>query len=96
MKNLWIIAAIFLLLLSNPHNAAAFSTDHRDNQNSDGSPKFMDPDEQRPEFMITTPDNTEATGRALSFGAVTVPGPRDNTPGAMDFERAFAHQQGKE
>jgi hypothetical protein len=97
MKNFWFIAAIFLVSLSGVHNAAAFSTDQRNYQNSDGSPKFEDPDEQMPNFILT-PDQA-GTGSRSSFSgapAVTVPAPGDNSPGAMAFDRAFSHQQDKE
>jgi hypothetical protein len=97
MKNFWLIAAIALLALSNVHNAAAFSTDSRNNQNSDGSPKFADPDEQMPGFVVA-PDNARSGGRAPSSGftAVTIPQTGENTPGARAFDEAFTRQQNRE
>ena len=97
MNKLWLSAAILLASLSVGHGAAAFSTDHSTAQNSDGSPKFADPDEQKPGFMVG-PDNSSAKNLSLSFGssAVTPPSAGDNDSGARAFDRAFAHQQDKE
>jgi len=89
---------MMLAAVSIAPNAFAFSTVQPMAQNSDGSPKFADPDEQMPGFMVA-PDDSEASNRALSFGnatPVTPPTPKDYDSGARAFDQAFAHQQDKE
>ncbi len=97
MKKLWISTALFVALLANIHSAAAFSTDQGANQNSDGSPKFADPDEQMPGFMVA-PDEVRARTGTLSFGSspVTAPTQGEYDSGAKAFDQAFSRQQNKE
>jgi hypothetical protein len=97
MKNIWLVAAICLIMATNIHNAAAFSTDQKDSVNTDGSVKYADPDEQMPGFMVA-PDNGAAMSNSLSSGApsVTMPAVGENDNGARAFDRAFSHQQDKE
>ncbi|MGB9152052.1 MAG: hypothetical protein WCD70_03085 [Alphaproteobacteria bacterium] len=97
MKKLWLVAALFLAVLLNVRNAAAFSVDQSANQNTDGSPKFADPDEQMPGFMVA-PSNAGAGNGSLSFGGspVTMPQQGEHDSGARAFDQAFSHQQDKE
>jgi hypothetical protein len=97
MKNIWLIMAIFLLAISGAHGAAALSTEYRNNQNNDGTPRFADPDEQKPGFMVA-PDNVgnENVAPSSGFSGVTLPAAGDVTSGAEAFDRTFSQQQGGE
>ncbi|MGB9153058.1 MAG: hypothetical protein WCD70_08230 [Alphaproteobacteria bacterium] len=97
MKRLWLIAALLLAMISNAHNAAAFSIDQSSNQNTDGSAKFTDPDEKMPGFVVA-PSSAGAGNGVLSFGnsGVNVPAQGENDSGAKAFDQAFSHQQDKE
>jgi hypothetical protein len=94
MKKEMLATAIFLMALALSHPAAAFSTE-QGQQNSDGSAKYTDPDDQKPGF-VTVPSQVSSGG--LSFSApspVTLPSLTDSDRGAQAFDQAFAHQQNK-
>jgi len=97
MKKFWLATAVLVTVLMNSQGAAAFSVDQSANQNTDGSPKFADPDEQTPRFLVS-PDASGAGSRALSFGAssMAVPGQAYPDSGSQSFDKAFSHQQDKE
>jgi hypothetical protein len=93
MKNFWLPAAILTAVLSAPHPAAAFSTEQVPGQNSDGTPKFADPDEQMPGF-VTAPGGAGAgNSLSLSGAPVTIPTQGEYDNGARAFDQAFSHQQ---
>jgi hypothetical protein len=93
MKNTLIITALLLLVGFPIRNALAFSQVSAP-QNTDGTPKFTDPDEQMPGFMVGTGQSENAT-RGLSIGmpGVTIPSMADRDSGAQSFDQAFSHLQ---
>jgi len=95
MKKIWFATALFATLAI-VHNAAAFSVDQSSSQNSDGTPKFADPDDQKPGFMLGL-DGGETRVGSIPLGAPTVTAPTmgENDNGARAFDQAFAHQQDK-
>jgi hypothetical protein len=96
MKKTWIIIALLLLVGFPIRSAMAFSQVSAP-QSSDGTPKFTDPDEQMPGFMVGSEQSGNAT-RGLSVGmpGVTIPSMSDRDYGAQAFDQAFSHQQSKE
>jgi hypothetical protein len=93
MKKLLLITVIMGMTALCGHAAQAFSTVQQDGQNADGSPKFADPDEQRP-AMIATPAQNQSGWSPLSMtaGRVTPPTTADITPGAAAFDQAYTHK----
>jgi hypothetical protein len=79
MRSFWFVIAVCAGLVSSPPYSAAFSTtDQGRYQNNDGTPKFADPDEQTPAFIVT-PSDSGARDSAASFGDsnTSMPTPRD-------------------
>ncbi len=97
MKNRLLFAALLLGVVMMSYNVLALSTEQRNSENTDGTAKFADPDEQMPAFVISS-DHTSSAGSSLSFGdsQVTPPTVGDSDYGARDFDRAYAHLQQKE
>jgi hypothetical protein len=92
MKTVWLFAAILLGPTLMDSAAMAFSTDQSANQNSNGSPKFVDPDDQKPGFMTAPSDsNDHNLSFFLSGTNTTVPMAGENDNGAKAFDRALAH-----
>jgi hypothetical protein len=97
MKTFLLIVVLFSALLLTPEKARAFSIDQSANQNTNGSQKFNDPDEQMPDFM-SAPDHVGSNDGALSFGSapINIPTQGQYDSGAQTFDQAFAHQQDKQ
>lgn len=97
MKAFWFIVLLLCSLIISNHNAAAFSTDTKSNQDNNGAPKFVDPDERMPGYVMT-PYDTNLESKTLSLGQpmVTLPRPGDLDQGSKAFDQAFSHQQNKE
>lgn len=96
MKNSLIIMAL-LFLVGLPIRHAIALSQVQAPQNIDGTPKFTDPDEQMPGFVIG-PQETGSGAVDFSGSAsnVTVPTVGDRDYGAQAFDQAFSHQQSKE
>jgi len=92
MKKLALILVFGSLLISG--SAFALSSEQKGGQNSDGSPKFADPDEQMPAFMVPQSQTRSGSGfQPLPEGASLTPlqpGQYDN--GAAAFQKAYTHQ----
>ena len=96
MKKAWIIMAL-LLLVGLPIRCAFALSQQSAPQNIDGTPKFTDPDEQMPGFVVgSEQDGTGARGFSGSASNVTIPSMGDRDYGAQAFDQAFSHQQSKE
>jgi hypothetical protein len=96
MKNYILLAALVAVLA--PVNAHALSIEQKDNTNTDGTPKFADPDEQAPP-MLAMPNDSGSGSMALdpsqySVNRPSVPQMMGVTQGSDDaFDHAAAHLQ---
>jgi len=100
MKNSYFALASLLAILAFIEPAHALSTDQGKYQNTDGTPKFSDPDEQMPGFMVSPGASTSQNGSLSvnSFGnsSVNMPSAQDTSSGARAFDQAYDHQQNRE
>lgn len=95
MNKVLALLLAFGLLLSGSQVALAFSTEQASGQNSDGSSKFVDPDEQMPNFMTGGPDTDSSGLQSLSLdqAPVTPLTSGDYDEGAAAFNQAYSHLQ---
>jgi len=80
MRQLVFLTAVFGLFLASP--CFALSIDRTSGMNEDGTAKFSDPDDQKPNFM--TPPAVSSTGQPQSQSNVTLPMTRDGSA-TMNF-----------
>jgi hypothetical protein len=97
MKTIRLVALSLLVFFSAAAPAFAFAVEQAASQNNDGLPKFADPDEQKPAFVIG-PNNPSSGNVALSFSGSSESAPHqgEHDDGARAFDQAFSHQQDKE
>ena len=94
MKNLKCLAAALAVLLLSSSGAFALSTE-QGTMNSDGTPKFSDPDEQTPPGLVS-PDsgNVAHLSGPLSGPSVTMPTAPQMMgvdQGGQAFDHAYGH-----
>jgi hypothetical protein len=98
MKRISVAFAILMALMLTSANASALSIEQKDTTNSDGTPKFADPDEQTPP-LLAMPNNGSGNNVVENPSAVVAPsmpqmlGADQN--GQQAFDRAYAHLQNK-
>jgi hypothetical protein len=86
MKLTLFIASFVLLTMANAPHAQALSVESRNSQNSDGTQKFADPDEQMPAFLVSPGSvNSGEVGFVSGANAVVIPQSVSNTLRAREL-----------
>ena len=69
----FLLTALYAIALMAPLPAFALSVDRDSGMNTDGTPKFADPDEQMPNFMNGSPQDEASAHAPPSIGLPMTP-----------------------
>jgi hypothetical protein len=93
MKKILALLTVIGFVVATISGAAALTTEQRDDRNTDGSSKFSDPDEQMPNFVAGSGDQSNSQNMNFNSQPVTPPGYGDRDEGAAAFNHAYMHLQ---